>query len=167
MAEVFFYSHRPLWCLIFGGVLDRYPRLKLAFTEQGSSWVPGTLSLLEGIADSDYFRWTEEDPLPLRPTEYFERHCFVGNSTMTRADIEQMAAQPIANVMWGADFPHFEGTWPHTRSRLRDLVHGVPEPRARALLGADLARAYDVDLEVVRDLVDRIGPRPTELALGA
>jgi predicted TIM-barrel fold metal-dependent hydrolase len=167
MAEVFFYSHRPLWCLIFGGVFDRHPRLKVAFTEQGSSWVPGTLSLLEGIADSDYFRWTDEDPLPLRPTEYFERHCFVGNSTMTRADIAQIGDQAIANVIWGADFPHFEGMWPHTRRRLRDLVGGVPEARARGLLGADLARAYDVDLDALRDLVDRIGPRPSDLALGA
>jgi predicted TIM-barrel fold metal-dependent hydrolase len=167
MAEVFFYSRRPLWCLIFGGVFDRYPRLKVAFTEQGSSWVPGTLQLLEGITDSDYFRWTEEDPLPLRPTEYFERQCFVGNSTMTRADIEQMDTQTIANVMWGEDFPHFEGMWPHTTARLRDLVHGVPESRVRALLGADLARAYNVDLEALRGLVDLIGPRPSALALGA
>jgi len=167
MAEVFFYSHRPLWCLIFGGVFDRYPRLKVAFTEQGSSWVPGTLRTLEGIVDSDFFRWSEEDPLPLRPTEYFERQCFVGNSTMTRADIELMDTQSIANVMWGEDFPHFEGMWPHTRARMRDLVHGLSEPRARALLGADLARAYGVDLAALQNLVDGIGPRPRDLALGA
>jgi predicted TIM-barrel fold metal-dependent hydrolase len=167
MAEVFFYSRRPLWCLIFGGVFDRYPGLKVAFTEQGSAWVPGTLQLLEGIVDSDFFRWTEEDPLALRPTEYFERNCFVGNSTMTRADIDQMEAQRIANVMWGTDFPHFEGMWPHTRSRLRELVCGVPVTRARALLGGDLARAYGIDVDAMQDLVERIGPRPSDLALGA
>ena len=65
--------------------------------------------------------------MALRPTEYFERNCFVGNSTLTRADIEQMDAQPIPNVMWGTDFPHFEGMWPHTRPRLQDLVCDVPE----------------------------------------
>jgi hypothetical protein len=57
--------------------------------------------------------------------------------------------------------------WPHTRSRLRELVCGVPETRARALLGGDLARAYGIDVDAMQDLVERIGPRPSDLALGA
>jgi hypothetical protein len=72
----------------------------------------------------------------------------------------------IANVMWGTDFPHFEGMWPHTKPRLHELVCCVPETRARALLGGDLARAYGIDIDAIGDLVERIGPRPSDLALG-
>jgi predicted TIM-barrel fold metal-dependent hydrolase len=153
---------RPL-----GGVFDRFPGLKVAFTEQGSAWVPQTLRMLDGMASNEFFRWTDEEPLAMLPSEYFQQHCFVGNSTMTRSDIEQMTTEPIANVMWGADFPHFESTWPDTRPRLRELLEDVPEQRARALLGGDFARAYGVDPVGMRSLVERIGPRPSEFALTA
>jgi predicted TIM-barrel fold metal-dependent hydrolase len=165
MAEVFFYSHRPLWCLIFGGVFDRFPRLKVAFTEQGCGWVPETLRMLDGIASSAFFRWTDEEPLAMRPSEYFAKHCFVGHSTMTRSDVEQFDVEPIPNVMWGTDFPHFESTWPDTRPRLRELLKDMPEGWARALLGGEFARAYGVDLAAMRPLVERIGPRPSEFPL--
>ena len=39
-----FYSHRALWHLILGGVFERFPKLKFVVTEQGASWVPGTLA---------------------------------------------------------------------------------------------------------------------------
>ena len=40
-------SHRPLWFLILGGALERYPTLKLVFAEQGAEWVPDTLRILD------------------------------------------------------------------------------------------------------------------------
>ena len=42
-VEAGFFSHRALWMLIFAGVFDRYPNLKLILTEGGAEWVPGVI----------------------------------------------------------------------------------------------------------------------------
>jgi predicted TIM-barrel fold metal-dependent hydrolase len=165
MAEVFFYAHRPLWCLIFGGIFDRHPRLKVAFTEQTSGWVPETLKGLDVIATAKYIRVAKDAPLALLPSEYFARNCFIGSSCMTRVEAELMMSESIPNMMWGADVPHVEGTWLEMRKEIRNLLKGIPEQRARALLGGDLARAYGIDVAQLGELVNRIGPTPSELGL--
>ena len=40
IMETFFFAHRPLWCMVFGGVLERHPDLRVVFTESGADWVP-------------------------------------------------------------------------------------------------------------------------------
>lgn len=165
LSEISFYAERPLWCLIFGGVFDRHPDLKVVFTEQGSAWVPGLLRNLDGMACSAMMRWTELDPLPMRPSEYFARHCMVGNSLMSRADVDERAAVGLERLAWGSDFPHLEGSWPAVRASLRGLFGGIPTDEARRMLGENLARAYRLDGEVLAKLAAKIGPRPEDLAL--
>ena len=166
-VEVMFYSHRPLWCFIFGGVFERHPEMKVAFTEQGSGWVPEQLAMLDYLAASDYWRWTVEEPLAMAPSEYFTRHCFVGDSLMKRPDIDRAESTGMRNLMFGSDFPHLEGMWPHTRDVLHDLFHGIPEAHVRAIAGLSLANAYRIDVDAFDELVERIGPSPEELGVSA
>jgi hypothetical protein len=65
--------------------------------------------------------------------------------------------------MWGTDYPHPEGTWPHTVERLSKDFRDVPVQDARQILGETAARCYGFDLEVLRPVADRVGPRPTDL----
>ena len=46
-VEAGFFSHRALWMLIFAGVFDRYPNLKLILTEGGAEWAPGVMKILD------------------------------------------------------------------------------------------------------------------------
>ena len=47
LIEAGFFSHRALWMLIFAGVFERHPNLKLVLTEGGSDWVPGVMKVLD------------------------------------------------------------------------------------------------------------------------
>ena len=49
LVELPWFAHRPVWHLIFGGVLERHPALRLALTEQGVAWLP------RGIETLDWF----------------------------------------------------------------------------------------------------------------
>ena len=66
-------------------------------------------------------------------------------------------------VMWGTDYPHPEGTWPHTVARLRSDFADVPVEDAELLLGLTAARCYGFDVDALRPLADRIGPTPADL----
>jgi predicted TIM-barrel fold metal-dependent hydrolase len=165
LAEIGFHAHRPLWCMILGGVFERHPSLRVAFTEQGSDWVRPLLDQLDRTAASALMRWTADDPLPMRPSEFFARHCAIGNSLLQRADIEQRDAVGVANLMWGSDFPHYEGSWPYTRNAMRTLFEGVPLDDARAILGENLVSFYRLDERALRTTAARIGPTADELGL--
>ena len=57
--------------------------------------------------------------------------------------------------MWGNDFPHPEGTWPHTREWLRDAFGDIPVDETAAILGANAAEFYGFDVDALRPLADR------------
>ena len=72
----------------------------------------------------------------------------------------------IDRLMFGTDYPHVEGTWPNTASRLRHTFGGLPEAEVRAMLGDDAAEAYGFDLAKLAALAERVGPQVSELFRG-
>jgi hypothetical protein len=95
------------------------------FTEQQAMWVTETVPMMDSVAGG-IMRAPSVAPLPLRPSEYFHRQCFVANSLMTRRDIDNRAAIGTDVLVWGSDSPHHEGTWPKTGRKLNELFDGIP-----------------------------------------
>jgi len=161
ISEVAWYCARPLTFLIWGGVLERFPRLRLAVTEGTSIWVPEYLALLDFRYDENHFTAKLGDyrsHLTMRPSEYFRRQVFLGASCMPRREVEARHAIGLGNVMWGSDYPHPEGTWPETRAHMLEAFRGVPEDELAAILGGNAARVYGFDVEKLAPLAARIGP---------
>jgi predicted TIM-barrel fold metal-dependent hydrolase len=172
IAEVPFYSQRPLQQLIIGGVFERFPRLKFVITESGCAWVPALLArldyLLEGIRKNGAIgelRFSPDSVLPRSATEYFQRSCWVGVSQPTPEDAAVVARMGGDHFMWGSDYPHDEGTYPFTREHLRQLFHATSESDLRAFLGGNAARLYDFDLSALAPLARQYGPTVEELSV--
>jgi predicted TIM-barrel fold metal-dependent hydrolase len=86
------------------------------------------------------------DLIPRPPSEYWKRQCFVGASSLTPKEARLRDKIGLHNMMWGADFPHVEGTWLHSHAWLSRALLDVPEAERRLILGQNAARAYRVDL---------------------
>ena len=99
----------------------------------------------------------------MRPSEYFDRNCSIGASNTRRRELARRYEIGVGNIMWGNDFPHPEGTWPHTKEWLRNAFSDIPEIETQAILGTNAAKIYDFDAAALAPLVDRIGPTPAEL----
>jgi predicted TIM-barrel fold metal-dependent hydrolase len=150
-------GRRPLWQLIAGGVFDRHPGLKLAITELRSDWLPATLAFLDQrFAD-------ERLPVAMKPSEYFHRHCLAVPSSIHRVEIEQRHDIGVAQLAFGVDFPHTEGTWPNTLDWIRASFAGVPEDEARMILGENAIRFYGLDEAKLKEVAERIGPAPEDV----
>ncbi len=60
--------------------------------------------------------------------------------------------------MWGSDFPHDEGTYPHTREALAHAFEGVPEDEVARMVGENAAALYGFDLDALTPLAQEFGP---------
>ena len=96
--------------------------------------------------------------LSLKPSEYFRRNVFLGASCMPRREVELRHEIGLANIMWGSDYPHPEGSWPYTRSQMVESCRGVPKDELEAMLGGTGVALYGFDAEKLATLVARIGP---------
>jgi len=143
-TESMWFSHRPFWFLVWGGVFERHPRLQMVFAEQGSDWVPDQLELLDRMYHT-MFRH-EQKRLSVPPSEYWRRQCTVQSMFLTPREVAQRHEIGIGNMTWGSDYPHYEGSWPNSLRCLREMLRGVPEPECEALLSRNAARVYGFDL---------------------
>src|SRR5262245_8511429 len=162
LTEVQWYAHRPLPYLLWSGVFERHPRLRFVLTEQMADWVPSALAYLDDLYTRPIFAQLREG-LPLLPSEYWRRQCWVGASFLTHREVVLRDAIGVDTIMWGSDFPHPEGTWPHTREKLREAFEGVSRDEVVRMLGGTAAKVYGFDLEKLAPLADRVGPRVEEL----
>ncbi|MCB0952093.1 MAG: hypothetical protein KDB13_05100, partial [Microthrixaceae bacterium] len=64
---------------------------------------------------------------------------------------------------WGTDYPHPEGSWPHTRERLETDFRDVSIEDTRLLLGLNAVRCYDLDLPALETIAAGVGPTPEQL----
>ena len=64
----------------------------------------------------------------------------------------------LDTLMWGTDYPHPEGTWPHTKKMMIETLHGLPDEHIAKILGTNAAEFYGFDVKEFEPLVERIGP---------
>ena len=60
--------------------------------------------------------------------------------------------------MWGSDYPHDEGTYPHSREAIRSRFHELAPDVKHKILAANAAELYDFDLDALAPLAERGRP---------
>jgi predicted TIM-barrel fold metal-dependent hydrolase len=166
-TEAWFWPARPMWLLLWSGVFDRHPRLKFALTEDGAWWVPGIVQRMDekwhGGHNTAKLGNAFREHVGKPPSEYFGENIFLGASTPSREEIEARHAIGVDAFLWGNDFPHPEGTWPHTRQSIRESFFDVPYDEASRMLGTNAAKVYRFDVEKLAGLAEQIGPTLEEV----
>ncbi len=157
-TEVCWFAHRLFWHLLWSGVLEHHPKLRLVFTEQFADWIPGMLTRLDMQYAGTVSSATLTSGLARKPSAYWARQCSVGASFMTRDECEMRHAIGVPTILWGSDFPHDEGTWPNTAAALHATFQGVPESELRAMLGDNAMRVYGFDRKALSVHAQRVGP---------
>jgi predicted TIM-barrel fold metal-dependent hydrolase len=172
LAELPWYSRRPLVFLMLSGVFERFGRLKFVMTEQGCAWLPPLLKQLDGILASvrdrgaiGELRFKPEHILPRTATEYFRQNVWIGASFPRIADVAAAREKlGIDKIMWGSDYPHDEGTYPYTTLSLRQIFHDWPEDDLRTVLAGNAAALYGFDLDALAGPASRLGPAVSEVS---
>ena len=165
ISEVVLWLVRPLTFMLWGGVFERFPELRVAITEGTAVWVPEYLSLLDfRYEDTPYSAKLGDyrSHLSMKPSEYFARNVLVGASCMPRREAEMRHEIGVDKIAWGSDYPHPEGTWPTTAQQMTETFRGVPEDELTLMLGDNAARWYDFETDKLESVVASIGPRKSD-----
>jgi predicted TIM-barrel fold metal-dependent hydrolase len=170
VTEVTYYCQAGYRHLIMSGVFEKFPRLKYILTESGCSWAPALLGQLDrihvgmvhgAIGELNYegMEWVLKET----PSFYAARNCWYGASFPSNADLAGIDKIGVDKVLWGNDYPHYEGTFPYNLESLRLTFSEVPEENRRKLLGLNAADLYKFDLDKLMPLVKEFGPTPEQV----
>jgi len=148
--------------MLWGGVFERHPKLRFAITEDGAWWIPGIVQRMDekfvGFHNTEKMGNAFRQTISQKPSEFFGTNIFVGASTPSREEVEQRHKIGVDAFMWGNDFPHPEGTWPHTRQSITESFRDVPTSEAERMLGLNAAAVYGFDVKRLSNLAAEIGP---------
>ncbi len=170
ISEVTFYCQTGYRHLLMSGVYERFPRLRYILTESGCAWASPMLAQLDrihmgikhgAIGEMHYkgMEWGLKD----LPSEYARRNCWYGASFPSKEELGGIDKIGAERVLWGNDYPHYEGTFPYNLESLRLTFTDVPERERRMLLGENAAGLYNFDLEKLRPLAQKFGPTPEQV----
>jgi predicted TIM-barrel fold metal-dependent hydrolase len=128
--------------MIFGGIFDRHPDLKVVFVEADLNWIPGALQ----TAEITYDCFTEflDPKINLRPSEYWHRNCYATfiNDPTGLAMVNEIGTD---RVMWSSDYPHQESSLGYEWSTIGAVVDAVSEAEARMMLGGTALEVFKLN----------------------
>jgi predicted TIM-barrel fold metal-dependent hydrolase len=127
--------------LIFGGVLERYPKLKFVSVENDVGWIPHFIQRMDHSYEK--YRYLEANAIPNPPSFYFRRQV---RATFQddRVGVLMRDFAGGGNLMWASDFPHSDSTWPNSREVIARDFEGVPDGERRKMIAENVAALYDI-----------------------
>ena len=130
----------PVANLCASGVLERFPRLRFATIEAGIGWIPWLLTAMDEAYLKHHF-WVRPK-LSKLPSEYFRQHG-LASFQEDPPGLELAERWNLTdNLMWANDYPHHEGTWPHSAQAIERTMGHLSEPARAKILGLNAARFF-------------------------
>jgi predicted TIM-barrel fold metal-dependent hydrolase len=134
-------GQRAIMALVAGGVLDRNPGAQVAVIESGASWLAALAERMDEVyeAHSVFVR----PKLSITPREIIQRQV-KASFQYDRACIMSRSVTGHQALMWGADYPHAEGTFPRSKEVVAHLFDGIDiSDREKAdIIGGNAARLF-------------------------
>ena len=123
--------------MIYGGVFDRFPKLKIVSAEFAIGWVGFWLEQLRDFPGRHH--------LELAPHEYLDRNIWFTFQD-DRAGVLQTPMFGSDRFLWANDFPHRDCTWPDSRAIVDRQFEGISEETKRKIVRENAIGLYELDL---------------------
>ena len=135
----FFTAIQPFTNLIFTGVFDRFPGLKVLNAETNFGWMPFWVEMME----DQYTRQRHWAKLELRhsPKHYVWRNIHA-TFLEDRAGIALLDRAPVDNLMFSSDYPHSTTLWPDSQRYIDKQLGGLPAELRHKLVAGNAVRLF-------------------------
>ncbi|MBV1878943.1 MAG: amidohydrolase [Pseudomonadales bacterium] len=130
----------PIANLCASGVLQRFPTLKFGSVEAGIGWVAWALGAMDEAYKKHHM--FVRPKLDLLPSEYFKRQGFATFQEDKPGLDNAREYGLVDNFMWANDYPHHEGTWPHSAPAIERTMGDLNDAERAKILGLNAARVF-------------------------
>ena len=124
-----------------GGVLEKFPKLRVAFLEGNCAWLPWLLYRLDERAK--LHGPLADVPLSQKPSDYFLKQCFISMDPDEYLVSDVIKRMGDENILISTDYPHIDAHFPHALDEFF-AIDGLSESSRRKILWDNCARLYDV-----------------------
>jgi len=128
------------------GVMPRFPKLKIAYSEGQVGWIPYALER------ADYI-WEHHDSwvgarklLPEKPSTYYYGRVF-GCFTSDFHGMKNVESVGTDQICFETDYPHTDTSWPDTVQEVKKMLAGVPDDIAYKVVRGNAIRMLELDRE--------------------
>jgi predicted TIM-barrel fold metal-dependent hydrolase len=131
--------------LLFSGIFQRFPRLKIVLAEANIGWIP---TLLE--QSDDMFRrhrwWTgAHREMAEMPSQIFHRN-FYSTFMVDRSGLELRHRLNVDHILWSTDYPHSGTDWPNSGVTIESVFRGIPQDEVKKMLHDNCKALYRLDV---------------------
>ena len=125
--------------LIFTGVFERFPDLRVVLVETGVGWIAHFVEQM----DDRYWRNRGWGNIPIsQPPSFYWRRNLSATFITDRAGIATRHAVGVDNMMWSSDYPHHGNDWPYSRKVINEMMGHIPEDERARITGGNAARLF-------------------------
>src|SRR5262249_34426758 len=133
----------PLAMMVYSGVLERRPKLRLVLAESGIGWMPHFVRRLDGGGEKQGPK-PQSSRLRPKPSEIFKRQVY---ATFEEEPLgpELLPLLGPDNFMWASDYPHPDSTFPHSRDAIAHAFQGLAPSFVERVTASNCKRLYGFD----------------------
>lgn len=133
----------PLVQMITSGVFERFPGIRAGLIESGIGFIPWLLETMDYAYKAHHF-WVRP-VIPELPSTYFRRHCFASFQEDRHGLAQAEELDLVDNLLWANDYPHHEGSWPHSAEAIERTMGHLSDASRAKILGLNAARTFGLD----------------------
>ena len=126
-----------LMSVIFAGVLEHHPNLKMVIGEAGTGWIPYILDRMDAEWEDQF----KDLDLKMKPSDYWRRQCYATYQS-DPVGVKLLEELGEDNIMWGSDFPHPDGIWPDSQEYIQKELGHLPEATRKKIVCDNAAKLY-------------------------
>jgi predicted TIM-barrel fold metal-dependent hydrolase len=147
LANADYWVRYSLTAMVFAGVFDRYPKLKVGAVEHETAWIPHWLKQMDlNFRERPTLTRGWRSRQGMLPSDFWHRNMFA-EFMEDEAGIAMLPAIGVDNLLWGNDFPHAESTWPQSMRFLDRIFSSSTEEARRKITCENTAKLFGFALE--------------------
>ena len=140
---------RTTGLLAMSGVLENHPGLQFIMVETNAGWISWAMDTLDWYYDAFQLNPGWVKPILKEKPSFYVKRQIHGTFQKDFTGVNNIPLTGAAPVMWGSDYPHGEGTYPHSRKVVRECCDGLSEADARAVVRGTAIEVFGFDPDAV------------------
>jgi predicted TIM-barrel fold metal-dependent hydrolase len=133
---------KAIAAMIFGGVFERYPKLKVGAVEFDVAWAPHFIARMDYIYNEHAVGFKHRRfRNGAVPSDFFRNNVFLSFQE-DAIGIDLRSHVGTDSLMWGSDYPHAESTFPKSLEIVERILKDVPEEEKTKITRTNAATLY-------------------------